>query len=152
MIGRLLPRQADNYRGSRIALWIFGTVVALRTIISVNSMLMARDIASTADGIPLDTYSPGAAQTIVSLFALLGLSGLALCIVNIIVLARYRGLVPLMFGLMLLQTAGRRLIHHFIPTGNEARPASIISVVFLTLMVAGLLLSLRTGNDQTKHA
>jgi hypothetical protein len=144
MLNRLLPRQADNaYRGYRLALWLFGILVLLRTIMSVNSMINGRDIASSADGIPLDTYTPDGARTVVSLFAVIGLSNLVICILCIVVLVRYRALVPLVFSLLLLQHLARRVIHQVLPiatTGNP--PATVINLVLLALMVAGLVLSL----------
>jgi hypothetical protein len=148
MLNRLLPRQADNaYRGYRLALWVFGLLVLVRTIMSVNSMINGRDIASSADGIPLETYTPDGARTVVSLFAVLGLSNLMICILGIVVLVRYRALVPLMFSLLLLQHLARRVIHQFLPIATTGDPpASVINLVLLSLMVVGLVLSLVSPN------
>jgi hypothetical protein len=154
MLNRLLPRQADNtYRGYRLALWLFGILVLVKTIISVNSMINGRDVATSADGIPLDTFTPDGARAVVSLFALLGLSNLVICILCIVVLARYRALVPFLFSLLLLQHLARKLIHQVMPivtTGSP--PASVINLVLLALMVVGLALSLwnpdKTGLEQ----
>ena len=154
MLNRLLPRQADNaYRGYRLALWLFGLLVLSRTIMSVNSMVNGRAIASSADGIPLDTYTPDGARTVVSLFAVLGLSNLVICILCIVVLVRYRALVPLMFSLLLLQHLARRVIHQILPvatTGNP--PASVINLVLLALMVVGLALSLARPGKARREA
>src|SRR5688500_19607134 len=144
MLNRLLPRQADNaYGGYRIALGVLGILVHLRTIMSVNSMINGRDIASSADGIPLDTYTPDGARTVVSLFAVLGLSNLMICILCIVVLVRYRALVPLMFSLLLLHHLARKVIHQLLPIATTGTsPASVINLVLLSLMVACLVLSL----------
>ena len=154
MLNRLLPRQADNaYRGYRLALWVFGLLVLLRTIMSVNSMINGRDVASSADGIPLDTYTPEGARTVVSLFALLGLSNLVICILCVVVLVRYRALIPLMFSLLLLQHVARKLIHQVLPivtTGTP--PGSVINLVLLALMILGLALSLwSTGRTRLEQ-
>jgi hypothetical protein len=144
MLNRLLPRNADNtYRGHRLALWLFALLVFLKGIISLNSMINGRDVASSADGIPLDTFTPDGARTVVSLFALLGLSNLMICLLCIVVLARYRALIPFMFSLLLLQHLARKLIHQVMPivtTGTP--PGSVINLVLLVLMVVGLALSL----------
>ena len=85
----LLPRRADNdYRGYKAALWIFGLILLLRVVMSVNSIFNGYLVASSADGIPLDSYTPAGARAVVSLFATLGLSQLALCVVGILVLIR----------------------------------------------------------------
>ena len=143
-MNKLLPRPADNtYRGYRVALWLFGILVLLKTIISVNSMINARGVATSADGVPLDTFGPEGARAFVNLFALLGLSNLVICLLCIVVLARYRALVPLMFSLLLLQHLARKLIHQAMPTVTTGNPpASVINLVLLALMVAGLALSL----------
>jgi hypothetical protein len=70
MISRVLPQPIDNtYRGHRLALWLFGLLLFMKVAMSVNSIFNASSVASSADGIPLDTYTPAAARTIVSLFA-----------------------------------------------------------------------------------
>lgn len=148
MLNQLLPRQVDNtYRGSRLALWLFGMLVLLRSIISLNSIFNGDIVASSADGIPLDTFPPDGAQTVVSLFANLGLSNFMICLLCIVVLVRYRALIPFMFTLLLLQHLSKKLILQFLPivrTGSP--PADVINLVLLTLMVAGLALSLWSRN------
>jgi hypothetical protein len=144
MLNHLLPRHADNtYRGHKVALWLFGLVVSLRVVMGFNSMLNARYVASSADGIPLDTFPPAAAQTAVSLFALLGLSNLVIALLGVLVLVRYRTLVPFMFVLLLLHHLARQLIFAMLPIPRTgAPPGSVISFVLLGLMVVGLALSL----------
>jgi hypothetical protein len=144
MLNLLLPQPVDNtYRGYKVALWLFGLLVLMKTIISVNSIVNGYSIASSADGIPLDTFAPDAAQTVVSLFGLLGLLTLVLCVLSVVVLVRYRSLVPFMFVLLLLEALGRKLFLQVMPiprTGDP--PGSYVSFVILALMIVGLALSL----------
>jgi hypothetical protein len=154
MLDRLFPQRLDNtYRGYKLALWLFGLVVLMRLGISLNSIFNGRLVASSADGIPLDTFPPAASQTVVSLFALLGLSHLVLCLLCILVLVRYRALVPFMFALLLLQHLVRKLILHFLPVPRTGTPpGSVVNLVLLALMVAGLVLSLWSrDNLQTRE-
>jgi hypothetical protein len=146
MLDRLLPRQVDNtYQGSKFALWVFVALLLLESVIGVNSIFMARDIASSADGIPLDTFPDSAAQTVIGLFATLGLDRLVMCVLCVIVLFRYRSLIPLMFSLLLVDQLGRRAIRYFLPIPTVgAPPGNIVTIVLLTLMVAGLALSRRS--------
>ncbi len=145
MFNQLLPRRIDNtYRGYTPALWIFGLLVFLRAAMSLNSILNGDFVASTADGIPLDTLTPAGAQTVVSLFALLGLSRLVISLFGIVALARYRAMVPLLFALLLLDHVSRRLILQLLPIPRAGTPpGSMINLVLLTLMVVGLALSVR---------
>lgn len=110
---------------------------------SLNSIFNARNVASSADGIPLDTFAPAAAQTVVSLFALMALSNLVIALLCIVVLVRYRALVPFMFVLLLLYHFARQLLHQVMPIPRTgAPPASVISYTLLSLMVVGFALSL----------
>ena len=140
----LLPRQADNsYRGSRIALAIFAVLLLMRIVMSVNSIVNGRFVASSADGIPLEAYTPAAAQTAVTLFALLALANLMIALVGLLVLVRYRSLIPLFFVIFLLHHVGRRLILEWMPIERVgAPPGSTISLGLLALTVVGLALSL----------
>ena len=150
MLDRLLPARADNaYQGSKFALWVFVLLLLLESMIGTNSIFMARNVASSADGIPLDMFAPAAAQAVVSLFAMLGLAHLVICVLCVIVLVRYRALIPLMFTLLLVDQLGRRAIRYFLPIPTVgAPPGNIVTIVLLTLMVAGLALSLR-GPDKS---
>jgi hypothetical protein len=150
-MSQLLPRSIDNnYRGSRIALWIFGLLVLVRTLIGVNSMWMGRTVASTADGIPLDTYGAPAAQTIVSLFATLGLANVMISLLCILALIRYRAMVPLMLAVLLLQQSSRYLILYFLPIVRVGTPpGTFVNLGLFTLMIVGLALSLKGPNTPT---
>jgi hypothetical protein len=83
MFNQLLPQRIDNtYRGYRLALWLFGLLLVLKVTMSLNSIFNGSTVASSADGIPLETFTSAGAQTVVSLFALLGLSRLVICLLG----------------------------------------------------------------------
>ena len=144
MFRRLLPQRFDNlYQGQKPALWLFALAVFMRLIMSLNSVLNGRSVVTTADGIPIDTYAPAAAQTIVSLFSLLGFASLMLCLLSILSLARYRSMVPLMFALLLLQSLGAKLILWMLPIARTGKPVGVyVNLVLLSLLAVGLALSL----------
>ena len=149
MINQLLPQPIDNtYRGHRLALWLFALLLFMRVSMSVNSIFNASGVASSADGIPLHTYPPAAAATVVSLFELLGLSHLMICLLGIVVLVRYRSMIPFMFSLLLLEHLGKRLILQFTPiVRTGAPPGFYVNLVLLAVMLLGLALSLRRRGD-----
>ncbi|HYY97586.1 MAG TPA: hypothetical protein VE642_03295, partial [Pyrinomonadaceae bacterium] len=91
MLDILLPRPIDNtFRGYKTALWLFGLVVGVRILQSLAVIFNGYSTAINADGLPLDSYPPAAAQTVVALFALSSLWRLTFCLVCALVLARYR--------------------------------------------------------------
>jgi hypothetical protein len=144
MFDDILPRSIDNtYRGHRLAFLPFVLLVLLKLTIGVNSILHGYAVMTTADGIPLDTFPPAAVQSLVSLWALLGLSHVVLGLLCVLVLVRYRSMLPFMFALLLFQNLGGQLISHFLPlVRTGAPPASIVNLTLLTLMIVGLGLSL----------
>lgn len=143
MLERLLPRQADNrYRGHKLALWLLAFVVCLKLTMCLNSIFNGFSVATFADGIPLDTYTPAGAHAVVSFLAAWGVGQLALCVVCIVVLARYRTLVPFMLALLLLEHLSRRLVFTVMPiVRTGAPPAPYVNLALLTMMVVGLALS-----------
>ncbi|HEY8309219.1 MAG TPA: hypothetical protein VIG47_01620, partial [Gemmatimonadaceae bacterium] len=144
VLNALLPRQIDNaYHGQKLALWLFAAVVLMKTVMSVNSIFLGHLVASSADGIPLDTYTPAGAQAVISLFAIWGLAQLVICLLCAFVLARYRAFVPFMFAVLLLEHLSRKVVLYFLPVSTAgSSPGSGVNLVLLTLMVVGLALSL----------
>jgi hypothetical protein len=143
MLNQLLPRQVDNsYQGLRLAPWLFGLVLLVNLGISLNSIFNGRHVASSADGIPLDTFSAAGAAAVVSLFGLLGLWRLVFCVLSILALARYRAMVPLMFALLLLEQLGRRAILQAMPiVRSGTAPGSYVNIGLLAVIVVGLAMS-----------
>ena len=144
LVSRIFPPHFDNdYRGHSLALWFFAVIVLMRLGMSLSTIFNGRRTAISADGIPLDTFTPAGAQTVVAIFALLGLAVFVICLLCILVLVRYRSMVPLMFGLLLLQYLGGRLILRFLPLVRTGTPPGLyVNLVLLVLMIIGLALSL----------
>lgn len=141
---RLLPPHANNtYQGSTVALWLFGLVVSIKTLQGLMSMLNPYSVAMSADGIPLASYPPAASAVMVSLFALLGFLLALMGSLCILVLIRYRTLVPLMFSVLMLHYIGARIILSFHPIIRTGKAMGVnINLALFTLMVVGVVLSL----------
>ena len=144
MFAKLFPESVDNtYRGHKAALWIFGLVVAIRIIQSVNTIFNGYSIAK-GDGIPIDAFAPDAAQTVLSMFALSAFSRLILSLLCVLVLVRYRSAIPFMFVVLAFNLLGNQVILRFLPAaGSETQVGPIIFMVLMSLIVVGLALSLR---------
>jgi hypothetical protein len=147
---RFFPQRIDNtYRGRKLALWLFGLVVAVRITQSILIIVNGHSIASSADGIPLETYAPAAAQTIVAIFAISSLNRLIIALLCVLVLVRYRSAIPFMFAVLLLSYLAGELILRFIPlvrTGTP--PGPIVNLTMFALTIVGLALSLWKRGDQ----
>src|SRR5581483_7411931 len=127
----------------KLGLWIFAVVVLIKIGIALGSVLNGANGAAKADGIPLDTFGATGAQDFLSLDAGLGIASLMLAVVAVIVLLRYRALVPLMFTILLAEQLLRRLAYQIVPMIRVGSPPGTWINVGLTLfMVLGLALSL----------
>lgn len=145
MLNQLLPPQLDNvYRGYKMALWLLALVLLQKIAMCLNILFNGAYVATTADGIPLGTFPAAAAQTVLAFFALWGLDHLMISLLCILVLVRYRSMVPLMYVLLVLEHLGRKLALVFLPVARVGTPPGFyINLGLLALMIIGLLLSFR---------
>lgn len=131
------------YRGHGLALWLLALVASVKIAQSLSVLFGADFVVRTADGIPLDAYTPAGAQTVLSLFALLGFDRLVIGLLAVLVLIRYRGMVAAMFTLLLLHDLGKQLVLQLFPIVRVGAPLGpIVNLVLLGLTIVGLALSL----------
>ena len=145
MLSRILPPQADNrFAGRRAALWLLALYIALKLVMSLNSIFNTESVAVGADHIPLDSYGPAAAREILTLFSLTSLGQLALVLVALKILVRYRSLVPFIYAVLLAEHLARRLIveSYSVVRSDGGSTALYINLGLMALLALGLLLSL----------
>ena len=144
MLQRLFPPRVDNtFRGHGLALWLFGVLILMKGGIGFGTIFNGRSAATTADGIPLDTFSPAGAQAFLAMMAAWGLSQVMLNLLGLLVLVRYRALVPFMFALLLLEHLCRRLIFQVLPIASAGTsPGYFVNLASAAVMIVGLVLSL----------
>ena len=150
MFERLLPKCLDNeYRGRALALWLFGLVVLMKSIQSLSIILAGNRTAMGADGIPLDTFPPTAAQAVLAVFAQHSLWRLSYCLLCLLALFRYRSAVPLMFALLVANYIGGQIIFHFVQLPRVGTPPGpAINLVLFCLMIVGLVLIAQASADR----
>src|SRR5579862_4280134 len=111
ILNRIFPKQFDNvYSGHRLAIWLFGLVVLMELAMGANSIINTRTVAMSADGIPLDSYSAGGADAVIALFAIAGLFRVLLALQGVLVLIRYRAMIPFMYLLLLILHLGSKML------------------------------------------
>jgi len=111
MIQRLFPKEFGNrFPGHRLALWLLGLFLALKLVMSTNSILNTASIASGPDGFALERYGTEGAAAVLMLFALNAVGQLTLVLLSILALVRYKAMVPLLYLVWLLDQTGRRLL------------------------------------------
>jgi hypothetical protein len=153
VLNRLLPQRLDNtYSGQRLALWLFALVVTVKIFQSLLAIFNGPFVLASADGIPLDTYAPAAAQTVVAVWALSGLYRLIIFLLCLLALARYRSAIPFMFALLALLFLAAELILTFIPIVRAGTPAGpIMNRILFAVTIIGLVLSLWNRGGRQAH-
>jgi hypothetical protein len=115
----------------------------LKIAMGVNVMLNAPTVARSADGIPVQSFGSAGGPAFLSIFAAWGLCQLVFGLACLVVLLRYRSLVPLAFLALLLEQAGRKLLQLHWPLERIGTPPGpSINAALLGIMALGLVLSL----------
>jgi hypothetical protein len=142
---RLFPRQFDNrYHGYKAALWLLGLFVALKLVVSVNSILNTASVAAGADGFALQSYGGDGARAVLMLFALDAVGNLMLALIGLTALVRYRAMVPFIYLLAVVEQIIRRSVIGSYAIERSGQPAAVSYVIYavLALLVLGMILSL----------
>lgn len=147
MLAPLFPRSFDNtYRGHWLALVLLALYALAKILQTGNSILNARAVAMGADGIPLDAMDPASAGLVLRLFGLLSVSTVALILLSIVALLRYRSMAPLVFLLWIADSLARRGVAMLNPVERPEGAATpigfYINLGMLAVLFVGLALSL----------
>src|SRR5437773_6189799 len=148
MLNRLLPSMANfTYAGSRLSLWLLGLVLFMKLAIALGAIFNAHYAASVADGIPIDSYTPQATQAFLSLFASPGLSQFVLGLLGVLLLLRYRPLVPLFLLVLLIEYLARKGVNAYLPIARSGNaPGGAINWAIFGVMLLAFVLSMRQSN------
>jgi hypothetical protein len=142
----LLPARADNtVRGVQLPVYVFAVIAAISTVRSCIHLLAPDGGAGSIAGMDL---SVAGADGIIFSFALWGSSQLIYALIQLLVVFRYRSLVPLMYVLLILETLLRQLVGHMKPVKfSHTPPGAIGNYVVLPLAILMLLLSFWTRSE-----
>lgn len=144
-LNTLFPQTVNNeYRGMAAAKWIFVVMTILTLGRSLAHIFLADGGAQSIATIPLDRFSPEAADVIIGMFAQWGLTQLMFGLLYLLVLWRYQSLIPLMWLFILFEYSGRLLLSFMKPfeTVGQA-PGGVGNYVFVPLAIVMLLVALR---------
>jgi hypothetical protein len=152
MLNRILPQRFDNnYHGHKLALWLFIPIVFLKIGISLSSIFDTYNVVRSADGIPIDTFTSGGAEAVISVTTLLGLSQFLLASLGVLALIRYRTMIPFMYVLFSVEYLAKKwilLVKPIVRTGVST--STYVNLLLIALLIAGLFLSLwRSSADRT---
>jgi len=152
MRNRLLPSSFDNnFDGHPASLWLFGLITTVTLGRSLTHIFLPDGGAQSIATVPLSQYSSGAESSVISVFALWGLSQLLIAIVMLIAALRYRSMVPLLYLFLVVEYSARICIGIFKPLETlQTPPGAIGNLVLFGAAMLGMFLSLRT-QDEPKY-
>jgi hypothetical protein len=145
----IFPAKADNtIRGTKLPLYFFILVAVISTVRSCIHIFSHDGGAGSIAGMNLDVSG---ANEIIFAFALWGAEQLIYALIQWIVILRYRSLLPLMWGVQLLETLGRLLVGNIKPvTFAHTPPGAYQNYIYLVLSAVMLSLSLWSASKQVK--
>ena len=147
----LLPAKIDNViRGTKIPLYVFALYALISTVRSCIHLLSPDGGAGTIAGMDL---SVAGADGIVFAFALWGSSQLLFALIQLLVVIRYKSLVPLMYLMLMLEVLLRELVGATKPvTFAHTPPGAIGNQIILPLAVVMVVWSLWSANRPGRNA
>ena len=152
MQNKILPRNIDNsYHGHKLAIWLLILIIAVKTATSVTSMFAGQLTAQGAHNVPLAAFPPETAQLLVLLLARSGLSTFIITLFCLLVVIRYRGMIPATYFLLLLEHLGKIVLSLKESAVTGTSRATVVNLVLLALTAVGLVASL-LGKSEPKGA
>ena len=153
LIDKILPSEANNkYLGNRIALFGLIFTTCLMTWRSCVHLLYQDGGLNSIGSIIIFDGIPDPNQVIYMLGSVWGLQQLIFCLVNIVVLFRYRNLIPLMYILWLLEWLARPLVVGFLhPLDEQYFTGTTPGIVVVPFAVGFLILMLILSLKSSKH-
>jgi hypothetical protein len=148
LLGILFPGQIDNtLRGMKLPFYVFALYAIVSTVRSCIHLLTPDGGAGSIAGMDL---SVAGADGIIFAFALWGSSQLLFAIIQLLVVFRYRSLVPLMYLMLILEVLLRELVGKMKPvTFAHTPPGAIGNQLILPLAVLMLGLALWSAARKT---
>ena len=145
-IRRLLPDDVRRYEGPPSALVALIVVNAIGSVRSLIHILAPDSGAASIAGIPVAGPS---GDGVVGLLAQWGGSQLLESLIIWVVVRRYRGLVPAMIALILIEQLLRLTIGRRKPVGSTRTPPGVVGTRVLLPVAAALLVWSLAGSRRT---
>ncbi len=146
ILALIFPAPANNkYQGSSISLYVFCLLTIITLVRSWIHFGFADGGAQSIASIPLDHFSSQASATIISIFSTMGLSQLLFGLLYVVVIFRYRSLIPLMWLFILLEYAvGMSVVFFWKPlTTITTPPGEIGGPIVILIALVMFILSLK---------
>lgn len=143
------PVIGNRLRGVQWPLYVFSIYALFSTIRSCIHLLAPDGGAGSIAGFDL---SVAGAEGIIFAFGLWGSSQLLFALIQLLVVVRYRSLIPLMVGMLILEVLLRELVGIIKPVAlAHSPPGAIANHVILPVAVLMLLFSLGSASRESPN-
>ena len=107
---------ADNkFKGNRIAYWVLWIYVFKSFFAGFVHMFASDGGAQSIGSVKLDSFTQGGADSVVTMFGLWGMEQFVIGLIVLVILWRYKSLIPLAWAIYAIEYSGRALSHVFTP-------------------------------------
>lgn len=153
MLEVLFPKTANNiYKGNKLTRWLL-YIIVFKSFFSGGIHLLTSDGgAQSIASIPLDQFTQGGADTVVTIFGMWGLEQLVIGIIAVIILWRYQSLIPMVWGIYALEYSLRGCAHFFTPgvMAINTPPGATADNVLIPFTIIMFLSTLYTSRSAIK--
>ena len=110
--------------------------------------------AQSIGSVSLDSFTKGGADSVITMFGLWGLEQFVIGLIALIILLRYKSLIPLLWGIYSIEYLGRALSHLFTPglVTETVPPGVIVDTVLVPLAIIMFLFSIYTTRKNTDQS
>jgi len=150
MLENLFPKTADNnYKGNKIAKWVLYFYVFKSFFAGCVHMFASDGGAQSIGSVALDSFTQGGADSFVTMFAMWGMEQFVIGLIALVILWRYKSLIPMLWGVYAIEYIGRGVIPLIKPglvTANTP-PGAVMDYVLIPLAIGMFLFALLSSRE-----
>lgn len=153
MLKILLPEEASNtYQGHKLTKYFLYFYVFKSFFAGCVHMFAADGGAQSIGSVALDTFTKGGADSFITMFGMWGMEQFVIGLIALVILWKYKSLIPMLWAVYAIEYTGRVLIPHFKPGLVTAHtpPGAVMDTVLVPLAILMFIIALYTTKRATK--
>lgn len=150
----LFPKTADNnYNGHKLTKWFLYFYVFKSFFAGCVHMFAADGGAQSIASVALDSFSQGGADSVVTMFGLWGMEQFVIGLIAVVILWKYKSLIPMLWGVYAIEYIGRGIVGRFLTPGmitTYTPPGAVMDYVLIPLAIAMFLFAMYSSKKYTE--
>lgn len=133
IINIVFPKNVNNeYKGNKIALWVLGLYLLKSFFAGMVHMFASDGGAQIIGSVMLDSFTQGGADSVITVFGLWGMEQFVIGLIILVIVWRYKSLIPFAWLIYTIEYLGRNMIGLFTPgLMTENTPPGAMADTFL---------------------